>query len=499
MYLDTRVIRILQWLLDQDRPRSTGSLAADLGLSQRVIRYRLGAAEAYLQSMGASLERRRGSGLLLAADDETRARILTDLSESEEAPRVYSPDERVHVVLAHLLTTAPDTTSVDELEGILEVSKASARRDLQRTEPWLEQRGLAVVRKPGVGIGIVGTELSVRQALVRLMLEAVPEDVLRDLGRCGYENAGLRGVRMPLGIRDHVRALPIQECWQLVSSSPIQWTVAQGNSELVFSLYLAITSARVAAGKQIVLETGQHRSLADHPVSETAAGLAVELGTVLDVDFPEMEVAGITEYLLGLATLSAAPPERGDGTDDLLNSILEIASREVHPTLLNDPELRRGLSLHLERLGVRLSYGLPVHNPLLQEVAARYPEVHDVSKRAGGMISDYFGRAITDDEVGYITMYLSGALERQRLAPGKTALIVCPSGMATAWVLVSRIQAEFPQLELMGVVAAGEFEHQLDDVDIVISTVALETQPVPVVVVSALLTAADVRHVSEFV
>lgn len=496
-YLDTRVIQILRWLLSQDRPRSTGSLAADLGLSQRVVRYRLGALEAYLKSMGASLDRRRGSGLLLEADDETRARIRADLAQADQAPRVYSPDERVHVVLAHLLTSAPHTTSVDELERILEVSKASARRDLQRAEPWLEQRGLAVLRRPGAGISLVGTELSVRRALVRLMLDAVPEDVLRDLVRLGHGEADLHRVRMPVGIREHVSRLPIQTCWQLVSSSPIQWTLAQGNSEMVFSLYLAVTASRVNAGTLITLDTGQHRSLVDHPVSATAAGLAAELELALGIELAEAEVAGITEYLLGLATLSAAPLELGGESDELLNSILELAGKQLHPALPDDPELRRGLSLHLERLGVRLRYGLPVHNPLLRDVAERYPEVHAVSETAGGVISDYFERAITDDEVGYITMYLSGALERQRLAPSKKVLVVCPSGMATAWVLVSRIQAEFPQLELTGVVAARDFEDQLAEVDLVISTVELREQPIPVAVVSPLLTADDVKRVLE--
>ena len=59
--LDSRVIRIIRWLLAQNEPMPTAALAADLGLSQRVVRYRLGAAEAYLKSQGAALSRRRVS------------------------------------------------------------------------------------------------------------------------------------------------------------------------------------------------------------------------------------------------------------------------------------------------------------------------------------------------------------------------------------------------------------------------------------------------------
>ncbi len=494
--LDSRVIRIIRWLLAQNEPMPTAALAADLGLSQRVVRYRLGAAEAYLKSQGAALSRRRGAGLLLEADESSREAIRADLAEGSAAPRVYAPEERERLVLAHVLWTAPATTSVDELQQVLEVSKASARRDLQRVEPWLERRGLPLVRRPGVGVAVVGTELGIRQAMVQLILEAVPADVLDDLCRGGYAASTLARVRLPTGIREQLRTLPLQRCAKLVAASPISWTVAQGNSELVFAIYLAVTAARLTDDKTIAMETGQQRSLMDHPVSATAQGIALAFSESLDLQVAEEEVAGITEYLLGLATLSS-DLNQDDALDrGLLDELLAIASEELYPTVGDDAELRRGLALHLERLTVRLRYGLPVHNPLLREVAERYPRIHAAAHKLGDAISAHLGEDIAEDEVGFITMYLSGAIERARLAPSRRALVVCPSGMATAWVLVSRIQAEFPQLEIVSVVAARGFEErEMDDIDLVISTVELPDMGVPIVVVSPLLTAENVRRI----
>ncbi|MBT8208538.1 MAG: hypothetical protein KJO18_09710, partial [Acidimicrobiia bacterium] len=53
--LDTRQIRIVRWLLDQSGPRRTFDLASDLGLSQRVVRYRLAGVSAYLARNGLEL------------------------------------------------------------------------------------------------------------------------------------------------------------------------------------------------------------------------------------------------------------------------------------------------------------------------------------------------------------------------------------------------------------------------------------------------------------
>jgi hypothetical protein len=79
-------------------------------------------------------------------------------------------------------------------------------------------------------------------------------------------------------------------------------------------------------------------------------------------------------------------------------------------------------------------------------------------------------------------------------------MVVCPAGMATAWILVSRLLAEFPQIEVGKVISKTAFEHEIDGVavDLVISTVPLEgfSGEVPLLIVSPLLSERDVRRLS---
>lgn len=497
--LDTRVIRITRWLLSQTEARSTSHLAHDLGLSERVVRYRLGSAENYLRSQGAELRRQRGSGLSVVADDETRRMILDDLADRALAPRVYAPEEREHLLLDLLLWSYPETISLDRLNDDLEVSKTSARRDLRRCEPWLERMGLPVVRRPGKGLALHGSEQRVRRALVQLLLEAVPNDVLIELLSTNFDEAELVRVRVPTGLRDRFAALPIRECHEALEESSLTDRLATGNSDLVFTIYLAITKARYEAGSTLELVPGQLRSLRDHPVFDSVRRLAGALSEPGRKPLPDEEVAALTEYLLGLDALAEVPAEDADHTD-LLDTILVEASASLHASLGVDEELRRSLSMHLSRLIVRLRYGLPVHNPLLDEVVERYPDVHVVSQRVAAIIGEALDASVPDDEVGFITMYLSGAMERAHLRPRKQALVVCPSGMATAWVLVSRLQAEFPQLALAEVLSAPKYEERdTSEFDVVISTVPLDEDGAPVVVVSPLLSSADVRMLSTHV
>jgi mannitol operon transcriptional antiterminator len=497
--LDTRVIRITRWLLSQTEPRSTSHLAHDLGLSERVVRYRLGAAESFLRSHGAELKRQRGSGLSVDATPEVQEAILEDLADRALAPRVYAPEEREHLLLDLLLWSWPNTISLDRLNDDLEVSKTSARRDLRRCEPWLDRMGLPVVRRPGKGIALHGSEQRIRRALVQLLLEAVPNDVLSELVTTDFDDAELVRVRIPAGLRDRFAALSIRECAQALAESSLTDRLATGNSDLVFTIYLAITEARFADGSTLELVPGQLRSLRDHPVFDSVRALSDSLVEQGGQRLPDEEIAALTEYLLGLDALADVPDEAPDH-GGLLDGILTEASDNLHVSLGADEELRRSLAMHLSRLQVRLRYGLPVHNPLLAEVIERYPDVHVVSKRVSDLIEEAFGTELPQDEVGFITMYLSGAMERAHLRPRKQALVVCPSGMATAWVLVSRLQAEFPHLALAEVLSAPKYEERdTSGFDVVISTIPLEQDVAPVVVVSPLLSQADVRTLSTHV
>jgi transcriptional antiterminator len=106
---------------------------------------------------------------------------------------------------------------------------------------------------------------------------------------------------------------------------------------------------------------------------------------------------------------------------------------------------------------------------------------------------------IPPEEVGFLTMYLAGSLERHRLRQKIRVTVVCPAGMATAWILVSRLAAEFPHVEVTRVVSKSVFEQKVgaDSADVVVSTIPLdELSMVQTVVVSPLLRERDVRRLA---
>lgn len=492
--LDSRQVRILRWLLDHPDPASTAMLAKALGLSQRIVRYRLGGVRQHLNSRGLELAQRPGVGIWIEGSEPDIQRLAEELGEQQEAPRVLAAGERAQILKAVLLTNAPEAVPLDSLHHVTEVSVTTGRRDLKEIESWFSAQGLVLTRQSGVGVSVIGPEAAIRRTIMKLILEAVPSDAMREVLAVGVDSAGLAQTRITAGLREVLRSLEIERAAAVVRSVQSPALVGAEGSELLLSLYLSVALTRMAEGANVEMDPGQLRSLLEHPVAETSRAITSALGQAQQADFPDVEVAGVASMLLGFAGPVEVSRDDGRDTEELAGAILAIAADQLHPILRDDAELRRSLLQHLERLKVRLGYGVPVHNPLLAEVAERYPSVHKVSREIGEMLESEWGGALPDDELGFLTMYLSGAMERTQLWPRRRAVLICPSGMATVWILVSRIQSEFPQLELGEVISAGDYDAATIQADIVISTVDLPG--IDAVVVNPLLGPDDVRAIS---
>jgi mannitol operon transcriptional antiterminator len=505
--LDTRQARIARWLLETIGPASVDDLATELKLTDRMVRYNLASVESVLDGHGLRLARRRGVGIWVEGSPTARRELLADLDGSA-GPAVLDPADRRGRILLALLIASPEPVRSEALEDRLGVSRPTIRRDMREAESWLEQHRLHLRRMPGRGIAVAGSEVDLRGGLLALVLEIVPQPVLErtSIATTAASSeptaAGRVDLADPAGLDTQTDLeafldrldLPVfrtilgDELRDLDDRDPTVTTAA---------LYLAIAAYRIRAGRAVRLGSGRLRSLLDHPASASAARIASAVEAAVGVPLGRTDVAAITESLLGLTQLVdvAARPEAIDVR--YIDRIIAAAAARIHPSLANDEQLRTSLSEHVRRLHVRLRFGLPVSNPLQQEVRKRYPDVYRAAAEILAEVGPVADAEMPVEEVGLLTMYLAGSLERHRLRPKVRVTVVCPAGMATAWILVSRLVAEFPQIEIVRVVSKSAFETEPgEEPDLVVSTIPLDDLPEPTqsIVVSPLLREADVRR-----
>jgi transcriptional antiterminator len=495
--LDSRQVRIIRHLLSNGGTESVEEIATALRLTTRVVRYNLPSTETYLRSAGLRLVRRRGVGIWIEGDDDRRARLLSGLDD-EAGPQVLNVADRKLQALAALLDKAPQPLHLADLEVELGASRPTVRRDVHAAEHWLEEHHLHLQHLPGVGLVVRGTEIDVRKGLLSLVLEAVPPEVLLNQasgdGGTRIEDEdrsdGVAHFTAGLDLGTH-RSILLDQLRELDESEPMT---------IVATLYLAIVARRVQAGRTAEFQSGQLRSLIDHPVGEAASRIAAAMERRTGLVLGDADIAAITEFLLGFVDVGGRATSSDDDDMEPIDRLVAAAADRLHPSLADDDQLRRSLVEHLRRLRVRLHYGLPVSNPLAQEVRERYPDVYQVASEIVGEVALLGDMTVPPEEVGFLTMYLAGSLERNRLRPKIRVTVVCPAGMATAWILVSRLLAVFPQVEVTRVVSKTAFERGADDAatDVVVSTVPIGDEPdrIPSIVVSPLLRDRDIRRLS---
>jgi mannitol operon transcriptional antiterminator len=493
--LDSRQASIARLLLTETEPATVDAIATELKLTSRVVRYNLQSVETFLRPEGLVVMRRRGVGVWVAGDSERRQAILTSLGTAA-GPRVLDGDDRKLQVLAALLDASPRPVHIGDLEGELGASRPTVRRDVRAAETWLEGHHLHLQRLPGVGIAIRGSEIDIRKGLLSLLLEAVPAEIL--LSEMSGPPESRSHVADPRGLAEFASRLDLPTHRSILAQQLLE-PDDNGPMAMVATLYLAIVTLRVRAGHQAELQSGQLRSLIDHPVAAAAARIAAAVEKGANLTLGEADVAAITEFLLGFVELVDASLATQADDELVIDHLVASAAARLHPALAEDVQLRRSLGEHLRRLRVRLRYGLPVSNPLDQEVRQRYPDVYRVASEIVAALHPVGDAVVPQEEVSFLTMYLAGSLERNRLRPKIRITVVCPAGMATAWILVSRLSAEFPNVEITRVVSKTVFEKDVDlaATDLVVSTIPLdELGDVQTVVVSPLLRERDLRHLS---
>jgi transcriptional antiterminator len=493
--LDSRQASITRLLLTETGPATVEAIASELKLTSRVVRYNLPSIETFLRPEGLLVMRRRGVGVWVSGDDDRRHALLTTLGTAV-GPRVLDGDDRKLQILAALLDASPRPVHIGDLEEELGASRPTVRRDVRAAEAWLEGHHLHLQRLPGVGIAVRGSEIDIRKGLLSLLLEAVPAERL--LSEMSDPSARPPQVTDTRGLAEFASHLDLPTHRSILTQQLLE-PDDNGPMAMVATLYLAIVTRRVREGHEAEMPSGQLRSLIDHPVAAAASRIAAAVQKDANLTLGEADVAAITEFLLGFVELVDASLATQADDEIVIDRLVASAAARLHPSLAEDVQLRRSLGEHLRRLRVRLRYGLPVSNPLDQEVRQRYPDVYLVASEIVAALHPVGDAVVPHDEVGFLTMYLAGSLERNRLRPKIRITVVCPAGMATAWILVSRLSAEFPNVEITRVVSKTVFEKDVDlaATDLVVSTIPLdELTNVQTVVVSPLLRERDLRHLS---
>jgi transcriptional antiterminator len=188
--------------------------------------------------------------------------------------------------------------------------------------------------------------------------------------------------------------------------------------------------------------------------------------------------------------LSAVEPQ----IISIAENIIEMAEDILDVRLKDDKKLLTGLVLHLRPAVNRLKYGLSLRNPILNNIKENYPNVFGAAWAASILFEEKLGIQIKEEEVGFIALHLGAALERKNV--NIKLLLVCGSGIGTAQLLSSKLNENFANIEIIDSIAMHKLKnYDLKNIDLIISTVPINSLDKPYMQVNPLLLEEDIKAV----
>ncbi len=481
--LTTRQRDLLQYLLVAETAVVTADVGRRVGLTPRQVNYSLKPIKIWLEEHDADLNTTPGVGVQVLCSPENRRDLLSVLAAQRNIRLQLTPGQRQQLLLLNLLTVDKPLI-LYQLQQESGVSRTTILKDLDLIERWVKEFDLSLDRRPNYGILLAGSEYKQRQAITAVLWgETSFSDLLMSTSHAAglvYELAGDAAL-MPLAnhVTDLVQQWQPSQTMDMVSYAEKSLNGRfTDNAVLHLALVIAIQQQRIQ-NQQIVSTIPATFDPAAHPtVWRVATNMLEQLNLSLQPDQMRCETAYLTMQLLSGARNSPWPTdlEVDKPFQIMLDSLMRAIARAYRlPPLQTDAALREGLAAHLipACMRQRFSFWSPPIS-YVRNLSEKYAFEIAVATELAEEINAETGTILPIDEVNNLALLLRAAFIREWPNSVNRVIVVCPSGMATAQLLVARLKARFPRLGQLEVLSMRELDsQQIESAQLIITTVPL--------------------------
>lgn len=500
--ITSRQNRLLKFLLPRREYITLLKLAEYLNVSEKTIQRDLRLLEQWLSEWKITLDKRAGAGVMLSADNITDLLHLDQLlsAEGDDADGMMNNSRRVKIA-SQLLSETPRETSINKLSERYFISSASIVNDLKVIESWITPLGLTLIRSQS-GTHIEGSESRVRQAMASLINGVVNHNEPGSVVYSRLDPGSYKALVHYFGEED---VLFVQSLLQEMENE-LCWSLGEPYYVNIFT-HILIMMYRITRGNALPGKDEDNAKSCDENVFSIASHMIQRIEKRIAHPLPEDEVWFIYQYIISSGVVIEEHNDvsvighmhSSDEARIITHRLVAIFAEMVDSDFSEDAALYDGLLVHIKPLINRLNYQIRIRNPLLDDIKGELQDVWRLTHCAVNRAFSGWGKeAVSEDEVGYLTVHFQAAMERQMAR--KRVLLVCSTGIGTSHLLKSRILRAFPDWTIVGVVSAGSLSSVLtEEIELVVSTINLPAIAMPVVYVTAFFNDADIKRVTETV
>jgi len=494
--MKSRSYEILKMILLEDRNYSIDNFAEKFNISNRSIRYDINEINKILKKYNGKIENNKEKGLILNCDNISK--IKNELLDIKNNEGYYSLEKRIQLIMFYLLNS-DEPLIINQFIHKLEVSRSTILKDLELVEERLKLKNLRILRKQNYGFEIIGEEKDIRNCIIRLLNKNFQFVEFVEFS----ENFNLRYLLSDEDIsiyKSIFNEIDITKIKELVDY--IEYEIGYKFSDKSYYhiyFYLALTVIRLKRNKVIFIKNELYNKTKKTSEFIVAIKVFEIINELFNVKSNNSELTNLTLKILSSGVSEDFNVKGKEQFKDRLKLIANQMIKVVEKILeikLKDEELENGLILHLKPLINRLNYDYKneVKNPLLAEIKNKYYDIFEATKYSMKIIEATYDRKVNEDEIAYIAMHFGAAYERRkRLFNNKkiATIVVCPNGLGTSNLLISKLKQEFDNLEIVYAISVKELRNnykKYKEYDLIITTVNLPYKEENIIKISPILT-----------
>ena len=482
--MNKRSREMLSELIRKNELKQTVSMSefeTYFNVSNRTIRNDIKLISEYLTDHGLRPVELGKQGMILTGDDIRKAREL--LMEEGFYSFRLSQEDRISF-LAIVLLISDTYVTLAELAEDLFVSRSTVIQDLDKLKKMFRENNLYLFSHSNKGLLLEGRESDKRLLLLKIIQSKT--SIFEDKP-----------------IRQHLmQILPAHRQINLEDQSTLEKILIEAEnaygrhftdgSFLQLKDFLEFTIYRLYACQFVELQKEKNSKW------KMSQGISIQICRYFKLQIPKAEVLFLGYMLNRFKYIKKSTSNKEIVKMQVITrNFIEKISEDLKMDLKGDYIFYENLINHLESTFSNTE-GIWQINSVVEKVLERYPEVLKTTRENIGVFEEYIERELSEEEIAYIVVHISAALERNRFNDKQfNVILVCNGGIGTSQLLLARLEKYF-RLNVLDIIAAHELAaRDLSDADIVISTISLDKWGIDYVQVDPLLTDQDCIEVGK--
>lgn len=480
-----KVKQIISELLESGGFVTLERLSAKCGVTRRSVQNYTPLLEGWLLENGfadVKLIKKPGRGIKFDINETDKIKIHNLISGYDLN---FSDDNSRRLKMLKALIFSEDELTIGFLADLFFISRTVVLHDLEWIGKWLDKFNLKLFKIQNKGIGILGDEVSKRNAMAAFFDISTPGFNMEPAKR---EYLSARVSEQHFGkLQSLYPHISVSDIIKLIEEAEKQFDFFLTDEYFVSLLtHLTISLARLRSGN----ETDDDFHLQDNEfdfVRETAEFIAGRIEEKFEIKLPDAEITYICLHLISYSMNSRSKTEEQamDGLEKdgkleaLAIAIIELVNKNLQGSFSGDKILYFGILFHLKTSVYRMKNRIYVSSTPPESNMALDMDILNAVNKTDTLFQDICGVSPTNEEFFALTIHFM--LSKNRRRQKRRAVLLNNTGIAAGIILKNYIEKNVGFLEIVDIVS---FPFQLDLIpenkyDFIISNVTVKNCPKP--------------------